>query len=492
MRWVQRLSPLDSSFLRVETPTAHMHVGWLATLLLPEGCESLDVALLTKRIEARLHLAPRFRQRLAPAPIGEPRWADDERFAIARHLHVLGGEPPTRAELDDVAGRFLSVQLARDRALWAILVVPRVAGTRRAAILGKVHHAMVDGVAAVELGTMLFDLAPDAAPPVPEDWHPERSPGALGLTAGAVVEGAVEQFRAARRAVEMGLTPRRSLRVAETLRRAALQVAEDVINPAPPSFLNPSIGPRRSLVNTRLPIDRMLRVKERRAVKLNDVVLATVAGALRQFAVAHGEAPHPIRVMVPVNVRRDGDAGGNRITLAFLDLPLDEARPLRRLAVIHGRTQELKRSGRVAGGDVLMRGIGQLPGFVKERAARLAASPRMYNVTVSNVPGPRAKLFAAGAEVEAIYPVIPIADEHALAVGVVTYGDAIHFSCFVDPEALPAAPELPALIEESAAELERASTRRRHPPRRRHRDQGARANARVYPSHRGSSKPAYS
>lgn len=198
-----------------------------------------------------------------------------------------------------------------------------------------------------------------------------------------------------------------------------------------------------------------MRIKEERGVKLNDVVLAVVSGALRRFADFHGEEAKPIRAMVPVSVR-GVESGGNQITFAFLDLPLEETRPLRRLSVLYGRTQDLKQSGRIAGSDVILRSAGQLPGFLKERAARMAASPRMYNVTVSNVPGPSVRLFAAGGEVEAIYPVIPITEGHALAIGVLTYSDWVHFACYVDPEALPASPELGKLIEGSVRELERA------------------------------------
>lgn len=453
---MQRLSALDSSFLTVETPTAHMHVGWLSTLLLPSGSEALDEQALAQRIAARLHLAPRFRQRLAGSPLGEPAWVDYPGFQLKRHVYAFDGAPPTRAQLDSIAGRFLSSQLDRSKPLWEIMVVPRLADSDRAALIGKVHHAMVDGIAAVELGMLLFDLAPDAALPDRVDWMPERAAGPLQLAAGTVIDGAVEQFRAARRVAAMGMAPRRTLRVAETMRRAALQVAEDVINPARPSYLNREIGPKRALVCERMPLVRLLAIKEERGVKLNDVVLAVVAGALRRFAALHDEEPQPLRAMVPVSVRGEGDDGGNQITFAFLDLPLDEERPLRRLSLIHGTTQELKRSGRVAGSEAILRGAGQLPGFLKERAARMAASPRMYNVTVSNVPGPRIPLYAAGAQVEAIYPVIPITEGHALAIGVLTYGAAIHFAHYVDPEALPEAPELATLVESAVRELEGA------------------------------------
>ena len=322
---------------------------------------------------------------------------------------------------------------------------------------------MVDGIAAVELGTLLFDLAPDAALPESGDWEPEPLEAPLRLAVDAVADGAIEQFRAARRIASMGLRPRSTLRVAETMRRAALSLADDVINPASPSFLNREIGPSRALVTERIPLSRLERIKRARDAKLNDVVLAAVAGALRRFAVISETEPIPLRAMVPVSVRAgdDASAGGNRITFAFVDLPVDEPDAGRRLDEVKERVGELKRSGRIAGSDALLRSMVQLPGFLKERAARLAASPRMYNLAVSNVPGPRMALYAAGAEVEAIYPVIPNSDGHAIAIGVLTYRDALHFAAYVDPEALPDSGELGGLFKTAVSELEHAVGRGR-------------------------------
>jgi WS/DGAT/MGAT family acyltransferase len=488
---VQRLSALDSSFLCVESPSAHMHVGWLATVLPAERGEPLDGEALAERIAARLHLAPRFRQRVVGSPLGEPAWVDDPAFRLERHVRIQGGPALERAELAELAGDFLSRQLGRHRPLWEIEVIPALSDGR-AAVLGKVHHAMVDGIAAVELGTLLFDLAPDAALPDPVDWEPSPAVGALGLATDAVMDSAVEQFRAARRVAALGLQPRRSLRVAETMRRAALSIAEDVVRPARPSFLNAEIGPRRALITERVGLGRLDRIKRARGVKLNDIVLAIVAGALRRFATARREEPAALRAMVPVSVRGEDESGGNRITFAFLDLPLDEPSAIRRLALVHERTQELKRSGRIAGSEAILRGAGQLPGFLKERAARMAASPRLYNVTVSNVPGPRMSLYAAGNEVESIYPVIPITDGHTLAIGVLTYRDAVHFACYVDPEALTDAPELATLIRSSLRELERECQRKGETSKRRRAPAEHGPAKTPQPSQRGSSKPAYS
>ena len=462
---VARLSALDASFLRVETPNAHMHVGWLSTLELPADVRALDVDALTERIEARLHLAPRFRQRVTPAPLGlgESLWSDDPDFDLRRHVISLSGEEPLGATmLQRVADAFFSEQLDRRHPLWSILAVPNL-GAGRAAVLGKVHHAMVDGLAAVELGMVLFDLSADAELPPPVLWSPEPGPTSLRTVIESVADVGLEQFRAAGRAAALGVSPRRTLRVAETMRRAALSFAGDALRPAPPSYLNVPIGPRRTVAAHRMPIRRLLALKERCDVKLNDVVLAIAAGALRRIAMRCGQQPLDLRVMVPVSVRSadDASAAGNRITFAFIDLPVANADPLARLRLIRSQTLELKQSGRIEGSDLLLRSVALMPELLKERAARLAASPRLYNLTVSNVPGPRVPLYAGGARVASIYPIIPIPERHALSLGVLSYDGHVHFSAYADPQALPELTPISMLLEDSLVELELAT---RPPP----------------------------
>jgi WS/DGAT/MGAT family acyltransferase len=470
---MQRLSALDASFLRVETASAHMHVGWLSNLKLRPGENRLNAEELAARVEARLHLAPRFRQRVVSPPVGESVWVDDARFRISDHVEIARDDLAGVPELRRLSGEFLSEQLDRSRPLWKILIVPRV-GDGKAAVLGKVHHAMVDGVAAVELGMLLFDLAPNAAPPERVDWRAEPSAGPMRLAVDAVTDSALDQFRAARRVASMGLAPRRTARMAETMRRAAFSIAEDALRPAPPSYLNAPISPQRELVTQRVPFKRLDALKRAldarsEAVKLNDVILAVTTGALRRFAALSEEPATTLRAMVPVNVRASADApaDGNRITFAFVELPVAEPEPLRRVALIRAETAEIKRSGRIAGSEVLLRGMDALPGFVKERAARLAASPRMYNLTVSNVPGPRIPLYAAGAKVETIYPVIPSPDEHALSIGVLSYAGGVHFAAYADPSVLPEAADLGPLFRAAIQELESAVGTARAPSERR-------------------------
>jgi diacylglycerol O-acyltransferase len=462
---VTRLSAIDSSFLRVESETAHMHVGWLSSVDLPEGVDALDASEMAARISGRLHLSPRFRQRVVPVPLGagEPVWRDDQSFQLTNHVKVIP------AQLDDDGVRratdaFFTRPLRRDRPLWEIVLVPRVTGGR-AAILGKIHHAMADGIAAVEIGMLLFDLSPDAAVPRPSEWTPGRTEGPARLALGAVADTALEQFRATRKVVGLGRSPARTIRVADTLRRAALSLAEDTLRRAPESYLNPSIGPGRTLVTHRFELERLLRLKERRHVKLNDIVLAASAGALRRFARERGEEPVDLRAMVPVNVRPgDGEAAtGNRITFAFIELPISSERPGDRLDRVVAAMGALKADGRIEGSALLMSGIGLCPEPIKDRAARFAASPRLYNLTVSNIPGPRMPMYAAGGRVRSIYPVIPIPDRHALSIGVMTYDSGAHFACYADPRALPGVERLADALEDAICELETGSPRPRSP-----------------------------
>jgi diacylglycerol O-acyltransferase len=460
-----RLSSLDSSFLHVETPSAHMHVGWLSTLELQPGAARLDPAALIEQIAGRIHLVPRFRQRLVQTPLslGEPSWEDDPDFHILRHVHVVDEPCVSRRRLGELTDDFLSVQLPRDRPLWSLLLVPSVE-SGRAALVGKVHHAMVDGIAAVELGVLLFDIDPDVRPATPALWEPAAAGGGpVKLVLDSLADSALEQFRTARQVARLGLSPGAGLRVADNVRKAAMSLAGDVLRPAPASILNVDIGPRRRLVRRGVALARMNALRRGRDATLNDVVLTVCAGALRRLMVQAGETPRDLRVMVPVNVRPADDTSGdgNRISFAFVELPVSEPVAAARLERVHATMAQLKRSGKIAGADLLLRSTGSLPEPFKKRAAQLAASPRLYNLTISNVPGPRFSLYAAGARVRSVYPVIPIPDGHALSFGVLTYDERVHFSAYVDPDALPHPGRLAIMLEDAIEDLASAT----HTPR---------------------------
>lgn len=456
------LSALDASFLRVETPHAHMHIGWSATLELPVGTERLDTGALRRQLESRLHLVPRFRKVVADPAGGliRPVWVDASKFRLEDHVTVHPRRV-TSAELVAIGERFFSQQLRRDRPLWQLHVIPSLPG-RRAVVLGKMHHAMADGIAAVQLGMLLFDASPTPSHDEPPPWKPQ-TPSAPLIAAGSVRDSALEQLRGARRMIGLGLTPGRGIRIADTMRRAAFGLAEDVRNPAPPSFLNAPIGPRRRLVGTSLPMSQVKAIKERTDTKLNDVVLAIVAGFIARLAAAHGEPPRDLRAMVPANVRKEaGGDRGNEITFLFVDLPVAASAP-RRTEIIAERMQALKSSQRVGGTHDVMRLLEYMPPLVQGQAARLVASPRLYNLTVSNVPGPPIPLYMVGARVRTILPLIPIPDQHALSVGAISYDERLHVSAYVDPGIVRTTHRIPLMIKDAAHELElltRASVQR--------------------------------
>jgi diacylglycerol O-acyltransferase / wax synthase len=455
----ERLSAFDGSFLRVETTNAHMHVAWSATFRVAPGRPRPSLARLRRHIEARLELVPRFRTRLAypPPGMGEPFWVDDPDFDVSRHVLELG---MPNSELDDrrfafLCDRVLSEPLPRNRPLWEIRFAPRLQGGR-CGLVARVHHALVDGKSALAVALLLFDSDPDVAPALPARWQAGPVPGTARLAAGALASGVGESLRAARSAARVAGQPRSAAsRLAGTLRRAALAAGEDLLRPAPSSALNTRIGPRRRLVRHTVPIDDVLRVKRRLGVTLNDVCLAIASGALRDLALARGESPRPLKAMVPVSVRSAGDDGllGNRISFAFIDLPLDGASPQGRLARVHTATAASKRGGKPAGAEAVLGALGLLPDPLRNVAAKAVAHPRVYNLTISNIPGPRAPLYMLGAELIESHPVVPIAEGHALSIGIFSYRDTLGFGLYADPDAFPQVDDLPRTLDTSLREL---------------------------------------
>jgi diacylglycerol O-acyltransferase len=460
-----RLSPLDASFLRVETPTAHMHVAWKGRFRPRPGGRAVGLEALRASVGARLRHAERFRQRLAypPGGLAEPVWVDDERFVVADHVVPLGEPDETLAlnRFDELTDQVLSQPLDRTRALWRVHLAPRLQdGT--VGVVMKVHHAMVDGKSAVELALLLLDADPDAPVPEVQDWNPRPPPGATRLALEAMAERSAESFRMAGGLARTAASPARSARLAGTLRRAALSVGEDLLRPAPASYVNAPIGARRTLVGHATDLGPLLEVKARHQATLNDVALTVVAGALRQLAYGRGEIPRAMKVMVPVSVRERDEAAslGNRISFVFVDLPVNLHRPLERLEAVQAATRAFKRDGRAGGGEAILTALGTLPEPLKDRAARFAASARVYNLTVSNVPGPRFPVYLLGAELVEAFPVIPLPEGHALSVGIFSYRDILCFSGYADPGALPEVGALPAAFNASVLELVGRAARR--------------------------------
>jgi len=360
----------------------------------------------------------------------------------------------------ELANRALSHPLERAHPLWSLHVAPRLDGGD-VGVLMKIHHAMVDGKSALALALLLLDLDPEASEPPPlreRPWAGERPPSGAKLALDAMGDYGTEPLRALRRGMRVARTPSR---LSDTLRRAALAVSEDVARPAPASYLNVPIGPGRTLVGHTTDLRALIEVKRALGVSLNDVALGVVAGALRQLALMRGVAPAPLKAMVPVSRRSavEDEAPGNRIALVGVALPVHLRDPLARLDAIREATRAFKSDDRAAGGETLLGGLALLPRALQAPVARFASSPRMYNVVISNVPGPRVPVYLLGAECVEVLPVIPLSEGHALSVGVFSLRDRLCFSSYADPEALQLAPELPGALSVSVLELVRAMSR---------------------------------
>jgi diacylglycerol O-acyltransferase / wax synthase len=446
-----RLSPLDASFLAVETPSAHMHVGWAAVFDPPEGRDRPSFEELREHVSRRLPRAPRYRQAIREVPFGinAPVWVDDDGFDIRNHVVQA-----TSGRLDEVAGECMSQRLPRDRPLWQLWVAPRL-DDGRVGIVGKAHHCMVDGIAAVELASLLLD--PEADPPEPDgdDWSPAPGPSRRRLLA----EGAIDL---ARRPLDLATLPARAMRspgraigALRSARRAAYAIADAARPARPVDPLNNPISPHRRLGLLGRPLEELLRIKNEFGVKLNDVLLAVCAGGVRSFLMERESEPMCLKTMVPVNVRGENGAGefGNRIAFMFVDLPCDEPDPIRRLRALHAATAERKQAGEPEGADTVIGSMTFTPSPVQRVVSRMIASPRTFNLVVSNIPGPREPMYMRGCRLAEAYPVVPIAERHALAIGVTTIGDGAFFGLYADRETLPDVNELAGCIDDSIDEL---------------------------------------
>ena len=446
----RRLSPLDASFLAVESDTAPMHVGWAAVFSPSVDDERPTFEQLRDHIAARMGRAPRYRQRLAHVPLGlqPPVWVDDEHFAVERHVRR-----DTSHDLAALAGAVMSEALPADRPLWEIVIADRLADGR-IGVIGKVHHCMVDGIAAVELAGLLLDPTPDAPPIISPAWRPARVPDGAALLAGAARDLADRQLGLLAAAWRTARSPRDVVGLVRSARRAAGALGGSA-RPAPASALNVPISSQRRLEIFERPLDDVRRAAASCRVSVNDVVLAATAGGLRRLMLARAEPATPLKTMVPVNVRDDGAESelGNRISFMFVDLPCNLADPLERVRAVHSATAGLKQAQAASGAATVLSLLALAPPPVQAVMSRLAASRRVFNVTVSNVPGPSEPLWMDGCRLDAAFPVIPLADDHGIAMGMTTIAGRACFGIYADPEVVPDTALLAAGIEEDLDEL---------------------------------------
>jgi WS/DGAT/MGAT family acyltransferase len=438
---LDRLSSVDASFLHNEGRASHMHVGGLTIF---EGPPPATDDFLD-HIRGRLHLVPRYRQKLATPPLeaGRPVWVDDPSFNLEYHVRYTAlPEPGDEHQLLLLAGRIFSQRLDRSKPLWETWVVEGLEDNRFA-LISKTHHALIDGIAGVDLATVLFDVTPVPQPVEVngEEWQPRPEPSSAELVAAGVrgVVGAASQV--VTRALSAATHPEEAVGRA---REAAEGVGEIVwagLNPAPHTPLNVPIGPHRRLAVVRNDLDDFKRIKDALGGTVNDVVLAVTAGALRAWLHSRGVRTEglELRGMVPVSIRTAEERGqlGNRLAVMRGPLPVYIADPVARLRFVKQAMDGLKESKQAAGAEVLAGVNNFAPPTILAQASRINFSTRLFNLIVTNVPGPQFPLYVLGRELLDLFPVAFLPDKHALAVAIMSYNGRLNFGLLADYDAVP-------------------------------------------------------
>jgi len=453
-----RLSALDASFLAVETPNAHMHVGWVAVFSAPAEGRLPSFAELRDHIELRLTRAPRYRQKLASVPLGlhAPEWTDDHAFSVARHVYRAPGP------LRDLVEEVMSMPLRRDRPLWEMWICEDTA-QEQFAIVGKAHHCMVDGLAAVELGSLLLDSTPEPAWCEPDGWRAAPEPGGERLLARGLRDLLYQQLDLLRWPLHLARSPVPAARQSAAGALRVTRALSHLLGAAPASVLNGQLSPLRRLAWAQRPLGDLRTVKRAYGTTVNDVMLAAVAGGMRSYLIRRGEEPVALKVMVPVSVRSSADVLGNHISFVFAELPCDEPDPLGRLYRVHAAMSRRKRDGEPDGADLVLRAVARAPAAAQQSLSRFMAGPRTFNLVVSNIPGPNVPMYMLGCPLQATYPVVPLSDRHAVSVGMTTIDERACFGVYADREALPDVDMLAHDIDDAITELLAVTSQARRP-----------------------------
>jgi diacylglycerol O-acyltransferase len=453
-RHLDRLTPVDASFLHQEGPTSHMHVGGLTIVEGPPP--SMEDFL--EQIRRRLHLVPRYRHKLAHTALdsGRPVWIDDPNFNLEYHVrHTALPAPGDWEALRSLTARVFSQQLDRSKPLWEMWLIEGLKDNRFA-LISKTHHALIDGIAGIDLATVLFDLSPDP-PPLRHSgraWEPHNEPGVAGLVA-AGLRGAVRAgIELAEGALDALSHPEHAFARA---REAAEGIGEIVwagLNPAPETPLNVDIGPHRRFVGVASRLEDFKLVKNAFGGTVNDVVLTVVAGALRSFLISRRVRTEgmELRALVPVSVRAEDEhhQGGNRIVVMRGPLPVYIADPVQRLRFVSDAMDGLKESKQALGAEVIAGAQNFAPPTILAQASRLNFSTRLFNLLVTNVPGPQFPLYVLGREMLEAYPVAFLPESHALAIAIMSYNGQMNFGLLGDFDALP---DIDAIGQSIAEEL---------------------------------------
>jgi WS/DGAT/MGAT family acyltransferase len=461
---VERLTALDASFLYLEDPDTPMHVGGVLVLESPAGV--LDHPALVDLVRARLPLVPRYRQRVLEVPghLANPVWVDDPDFDVTYHVRRSAlPRPGTEEQLLDLVARLTARPLDRNRPLWEMYLIEGLEGDRTA-VVTKTHPALVDGLGAIDIGQVILDARPAGGEVPAEDWRPRRPPGQVAL-----VWQAVEQYlqrpsavvETARTAIgDVRATASRWAGVAGGLLAAAARTA---IRPAPVSPLNAPIGRQRRVAVARASLEDVKVIRKAHGGTVNDALLTIVTGALREWLLSRGEpvvGSTSVRALVPVSVRNEEDEAGNPVASLLVDLPVGEPNPWVRLARISYAMRGLTQGSQSVGADTLSALSGFAPPTLHALGARAASglSRRLFNLVVTNVPGPQAPLYAGGARMVEVFPVVPLARGQGLAIGMTSYDGTVYVGLNADRDSLSDVDVLADLIEQEVAYLVETAT----------------------------------
>ena len=453
---VERLSRLDASFLYLEEPGTPMHVGGVLILDAPPG--GLDA--LAALVEARLSLVPRYRQRVVEVPghLANPVWVDDLDFDLAYHLRRSGlPRPGTEAQLLDLVSRLTSRPLDRNRPLWEAYLVEGLPDGR-VAVVTKTHPALVDGLSAIDIGQVLLDVSPAAPAPDPVEWTPVRPPTAVELVWEALDEyvrrpsSAVETVRGA--VTDVRSTAARAAGIAGGL----LRTARKAVLPVQQSPLNAPVGRQRRVAVARVGLDDVKRIRRAHGGTVNDVLLNVLTGALREWLLSRGQpvvAATSVRALVPISMQDEDAVQGNRVSSYLVDLPVGESNPRVRLTRLSYAMRGTAEHGRSVGADSLIALTGFAPPTLHALGARAARglSRRLFNLVVTNVPGPQVPLYAAGGKMLEVFPVVPLASGQGLSIGMTSYNGRVFFGLNADLDSVGDVHILADLIEQEVGEL---------------------------------------
>ncbi len=478
---MRQLTSLDAQFLAVEAPRQPAHVAGLAILdasTAPGG--ALTVASVEAMITARLPLLPPLRWRLVEVPfdLDHPYWVDDDDFDLDFHVREVAlPSPGTDEQLADQIARLHARPLDRARPLWELYVISGLA-SGHVGVYIKVHHALIDGVSGAELTGLLLDVTPEVARlDVPDRAAAGRTPGSIELTLRAALAVPRYPLRVAR-ALPAALpyldeTMARAVPGLSALGRLAGRVHSRVTGTprehvrsgltAPPTPFSGRLSQHRRFAFGSLPLSRLKAVKAAYGVTLNDVVVTMCAGAVRRWLVAHEALPAtPLVAQIPVSVRTSSQAGtyGNRILLLGAALHTEIADPVQRLHETAADLSEMKGRHKALPAQLLQDVNDFIPPAVFARASRTALgltsrlSRPLWNLVVSNVPGPQIPLYLAGARMVANYPVSVITDGMGLNITVMSYDGSLDIGVIADRDQVPDVWDLVGYLDDALTELE--------------------------------------